>query len=435
MVFMIPRRSFLRGSAAASITTPFLLQMGRSAAATSSDTKALFVYVPDGVIPDLWHPMTNRAPFVLPDMTSPLQSIENDILFLRGLDMYAGGATHEGGSAKLLTGVGDKSLDVFLGEQVGGATPHRSVQLGVASTFQNGSNSISYVGAGQPIQPNDNPLDSYNSLFGQLMGQGPVAQAPDTTAMSLIDASFEEVKALQATLGRTERQKLEVHLDALREVEQRLSGTLTGSCNQVAWDSRGFVVNETDYYPLTYHKEEYFELIGQMQMDLIVLALGCGMTRVATLMWSHAVSPTHILATGGTSGHHDSSHYGDPAGQLATQFIGYKQWFMRQFVYLIERMRATPDVDGSLLDNSVVLLCTEINDGNLHDHTDMPFLLAGRAAGQISPGRALDFRGSNGGENETHTKLLVSIAQMLGAEIDAFGFTGKGTGPLAGLRE
>jgi hypothetical protein len=86
------------------------------------------------------------------------------------------------------------------------------------------------------------------------------------------------------------------------------------------------------------------------------------------------------------------------------------------------------------LDNTQVLLCTELGDSNLHDHARVPFVLAGGAGGQLSTGRYLDYRGrGKDGGNETHTKLLVSMAQAMGVSVDSFGYTGHGTGPLEGL--
>ena len=158
------------------------------------------------------------------------------------------------------------------------------------------------------------------------------------------------------------------------------------------------------------------------------------MTRVASLMWSHPVSPTRIPSLAASSANHDASHYGaDLSGPLAQDFIAYKRFFCEQLVYLVQRMQEIPDGDGTLLDNTILFMGTDINDGNQHDHDDMPFVLAGRAGGQLATGRSLDYRGTAGGEDEAHSKLLVSIANMAGVPIEEFGYTGKGTGGLPGL--
>ncbi len=393
------------------------------------------MYVPDGVIPELWHPTGNETSFTLPEMSQPLESVRDDLVFVRGLDMYAGGATHEGGIAKVLTGTGAVSLDVFLGEEVGQSTPFRSVQLGVGANFQNGSGSMSFVGAGQQVSPDDNPLNAFDRLFGNLATpkeKGPNwRQIRDT---SVVQSAMEDLTRLQGQLGGVEREKLELHIEAVREIEAQVTGEVTGSCTKVSWNTEGFAVSDQDFYPKTYEKEENFALVGKLQMDLLALALGCGVTKVGSLMWSHPVSPTRIPNIGASSANHDASHYGgSPTGAQGQDYIRHKRWFCEQLVYLIEKLRATPDGSGTLLQNTLIFLVTDINDGDLHDHRDMPFVLAGQAAGQLETGRSLDYRGSNSGENETHAKLLVSIANMMGSNIDSFGYTEMGTGPLPGL--
>jgi hypothetical protein len=106
---------------------------------------------------------------------------------------------------------------------------------------------------------------------------------------------------------------------------------------------------------------------------------------------------------------------------------------MDRFVTLVQKLAATPDAGGTLLDNSLVVLVSELGDSNRHDHDRVPFVLAGGAGGALKTGRFLDYRRKNAGENEPHTKLLVSIANAVGVPIESYGFTGKGKGPLPGL--
>jgi hypothetical protein len=431
------RRSFVRGVGASLALAPFINAINLSRARAAAQKRLMFVYVPDGCIPSKWHPTGGETSFTLPEMSAPLDPIKKHLVFVDGLTMYSGGATHEGGAAKVLTGVGAQSIDIFLGEKIGAASPFRSLQLGVGATFENGSGSISFIGDKQPVNPDDDPTNAFKRIFGAAAGgSGADADLEKLRKMSVLDAIKGDLSALKQQLGTTEKQKLDVHTDSLREVEMRLmGGGLSGAmgCGMPMLDTRGFSVIPTDYYPKTYHKEANFKTIGQMQMDVAVLALSCGATNVATLMWSHAVSPTHILETGVTTGNHDASHYGEPNSQNAKDFVTLKRWFMDQFVYLIQRMENTPDDGGSLLTNTLVVLCTELGDGNLHDHDRVPFVLAGQAGGALRTGRYLDYRTKNKGKNEPHTKLLTSIANAVDVKIDSFGYAGEGTGPLNGL--
>src|SRR5262245_44346383 len=116
MTTRFSRRTFLAGTAAAGILAPFIRPVRRAHAADPSKVKAMFVYVPDGCVPSLFHPTGSETSFSLPAMTKSLTPIIPHLTFIRGLNMFEGGATHEGGIRKVLTGVGEQSLDVALGE-------------------------------------------------------------------------------------------------------------------------------------------------------------------------------------------------------------------------------------------------------------------------------------------------------------------------------
>lgn len=442
MSFKLSRRQWLAGTAAAGILAPFLGRSRLARAAGPSTCKAMFVYVPDGCIPDRWHPSGSETSFTLAQMTEPLAPIVSSLVFLEGLDMYAGGATHEGGVRKVLTGNDPLSLDVFLGQQLNATDglPHDSIQLGVAANFQNGSGSMSFIGSGLEVKPDDDPINAFTRIFGSAPGEDPGgAPGEDSPVVrrrkSILDLASGDIERTRARLGAVEREKLEIHTESFRDVERRVNTAPPGgACSPGGFDTRGFVNNPMDYYPKTYEKENNFRLVGELQMDIAALALSCRMTRVASMMWSHPVSPTHVPESGAALGNHDASHYGNADSPTAQAFVSLKRWFMDRFVYLIQKLQATPDPDGgTLLDNTVVFLCSELGDSNNHDHRNMPFVLAGNASGQLATGRYLNYTGSAGGDNQPHTRLLVSIANMMGVAIDRYGYTGHGTGPLPGL--
>jgi hypothetical protein len=118
----------------------------------------------------------------------------------------------------------------------------------------------------------------------------------------------------------------------------------------------------------------------------------------------------------------------------ARQFVLYRRWFMERFVSLVQALKKVPFGDGTLFDSTVMLMCSDIGDGDLHEHKNVPFVVAGGAKTGLKGGRYLDFTGKGmGGQNETHAKILVSIARAVGVPLDSFGYTGMGTGPLPGL--
>jgi hypothetical protein len=434
------RRSFLHRAIAtgAVANLPFL-----SRAHAAPLFNVIIVYVPDGVVPTLWFPTGTETNFTLPAMADPLNAIKSDCVFLQGISMYAGEPTHQGGTKKVITATGPVSLDVMLGQKLKGAAPFDAVQLGVASTFEDGSGSISYIGPGQQAKPDDNPLNVFSRLFGDIKpmtGNG-MMSGPDLGArqrQSVLDAIKGDLMSLQARLGGTEKARLDNHMQYLRDIEARATMMVAPgvACDVNSFNKVGFQVDPNSYdYPKVYHKVENFQLVGQLQMDLIVLALSCNLTRVMTLMWSHAVSPTKLPDLAVTLGNHDSSHYGtSPMSDNARQFVLYRRWFMDRFVSLVQALKRTPFGNGNLFDSTVMLICSDIGDGDLHEHKNVPFVVAGGSKTGLRGGRYLDFTGKGmGGQNETHAKILVSIANAVGVPIDSFGYTAMGTGPLPGL--
>jgi hypothetical protein len=447
---MINRRSFLHRAIATGAVAqlPFL---GRPREAKAAPTfNAIFYYVPDGIVPSLWFPTGGETDFTLPPMADALTPIRDNVAFLRGISMYAGEPTHPGGTKKVLTATGPQSMDVVLGAKLKGSSPFDSLQLGVGSNFENGSGSVSFIGPAQELKPDDNPLNVFSRVFaGGAMGTPgmPGMTGPDLAARqkkSILDAIQGDLTSLQGKLGNSEKARLDLHLQALRDVEMRATAaapTMTGgpgasACNTGGFNKGGFVVPAMDNsYPKTYEKEANFVTMGDLQLDLIKLALGCNMTRVITLMWSHAVSPTKVPGLGTTIGNHDASHYGVNAqGENARQFTQYRKFFMGKLVSLVNALKATPSPDGNVFDTTVIYVCSDIGDGDLHEHRDVPFLVLGGSKTGLRGGRFLNFTGKGmGGQNESHAKILVSIANAVGVPMQTFNYTGMGPGGLPGL--
>lgn len=429
------RRGFLKGLVAGGLALPLSGLLSRAAAQSATPPRRLLcVYIPDGCSPAHWHPSGPETAFTLPAMTEPLAGVRQDLVFLQGLNMYAGGATHEGGAAKVLTATGEVSIDVFVGQYYRSQVPVSSVHLGVASTHENGGNYVSYLGAGQPITPDDNPLRAFERLFGAPGGVGDLGARRQ---LSILDCAQADLARINTRLGQAERQKLQLHADSLREVENRILAAAEGqpgSCENPDWNREAWSVPAGyNSYPPYWNRDDQFPDVLKLQMDLAVLALQCDLSRAVTLQCSHAVSPTSLAgATGVATRHHDASHFDSQSASSIATFTQLKRWYTAQVAYLVGRLAAVPEGEGTLLDHTLVFLCSELGHSARHDHRDMPFVLAGRAGGLVT-GRYLDYRAANGGEGESHAKLLVSIANAMGIPVTSFGYTGHGAGPLPRL--
>jgi hypothetical protein len=407
--------------------------------------RVVFFYFPDGVPgpsqagePSAWHATGSEFSFTLGSAMSPLAAHQADCVFLNGLSSGpTDSGSHPGGAKKLLTAAdygNGESIDQYLARTVGSSSPWHHLYLGVQATLDgaSGDKHISYPTAGVSIPPEDDPRVAFERLFGVRPRPG----APDVPH-SVLDTVIADVQSLQAKLGTVEKAKLDLHLESLRELEQRLDGlsdpgdpdiTLTqGSCATPELDT-GAV---TDGNLLT---PEVFPDLLKAQIDLMVLAMACGITRVGTIQASFHTSDLVMSRFAGTAMYdpsfdlrsHQASHYGaSHSGSLYDGYLLQVQWWSQQFGYLLDRLASTPEGDGTMLDNTICVLCTEVCDGNTHGHDNLPFVLAGRAGGRISTGRLLDVG------YRRHGDLFLSIAEAMGQPTTWFG--DASSGPIPGL--
>ncbi|MBK9258298.1 MAG: DUF1552 domain-containing protein [Polyangiaceae bacterium] len=441
----IHRRRFVKGLGAAAITLPFLnlLRPGKTRAAGVAK-RVIFFYFPDGVPgpsqngePSKWHPTGSESNFELPTVLTPLLPFKNDCVFFRGLSMGpTDTGSHPGGAKKLLTaadGGYNESIDQYLARTIGASAPYRHLYLGAMANQNNasGDKHISYPSAGQSITPEDNPRKAFDNLFGSIAGGG-VTPEVDPAKATIIDNVIDDVETLRAQLGQIEKSKLDMHLESLREVEKRIkSGGVipAASCESPSVDTTGFTDGEL-------YKDEKFPSILKAQIDLMVLAMACGLTKVGVIQGSVHTSELIMSRFPGTEMYtpnfdmrsHQASHYGANHDEGKAEFKAFLQqrtWWVSQFAYLLDELKKRPEDGATMLDNSIVVLCTEVCDGNTHLHDDMPFVLAGRGGGSISTGRLLQYG------YERHGKLFVSIANAMGDGLSSFG--DSSSGPLPGL--
>ncbi len=415
------RRSFLKSMLASplglsgSALLPSLL--ARSAVAQESvapPIRTLFIYHPNGAVPDIFHPQEGSLD--LPGMTAPLESVKQYCTFLDGFGLDGKGSTHEGGAAKVLTGnhatsdnlrATSSSIDVLMGIEnfQRGYTPAApSIQMGLfASKWSD--KSVSFQGTVR-LPYADDPLTLYSSLFSDGVD---TAQAQANFAA--FNAAKSDLSRLRAQLGSVEGQRLEGHMEAFSILEAKLHAIAsnTGGTQCSALNLEGIASsdwkNEDPNGPMA--------RISDAQQDIAVQALSCDLTRVISFMYSHAVSP--ITNPTGGMGDHDASHAD------AETHLRSKVWWMQEIAQFIQKLQDTPDGNGTLLDNTLVLLVSDLGHGNWHDHWRMPFVLAGGKNTGLPQGRSLDYRGVGTEKygwsksiGQGHANLLQTIAQRAG---------------------
>jgi hypothetical protein len=409
----------------------------RAHASPGRAKRLIIFYFPDGVAgasqngePSLW---------TQSDLLAPLQPYQDKCVFFRGLSMGpTDSGSHPGGAKKLLTatdGGNGISIDQRLASTVGASDPFRLLYLGAQANVNNasGDKHISYVAPGFTTPPEDSPVSAFNRVFGNAgTTTGGSGDPRSARRLSVLDNAKAELEALEAKLGHTEKTKLDLHLEAVREIEMRigaLGGEPAASCTSPSIDAAGLDAS-------TLYAPERFPQILRAQIDVMVQAMACGLTRVGVIQGSHHTSElimsrfmnTQLYDPGFDMRSHQASHYGaahDLAHREYKAFVLQVRWWVEQFAYLLSQLAARPEGQGTMLDESLVLLCSEISDGNTHLHDDMPFVLAGGGGGAIRTGQTMNVG------YRRHGDLLVAIANAMGDGLTSFG--DASSGPLPGL--
>ncbi len=278
-----------------------------------------------------------------------------------------------------------------------------------------------YRAANQPLVPTDEPAAVYASVFSDLHTDPAQLARLRKRRQSILDTVGGEYTRLAGQLGSADRQRLEQHLAAIREIETRLTSDLVVS-NAACQDPQLTQVasEENDSFPA----------VGALQMDLLTMALACDLTRVASLQWSRSVSEVQFTWLGISEGHHDLSHRSDSDLAAQDKLTRINTWYASQLASLIERLKNTPDgLGGTLFDGSLILWCNELAKGNTHSRLGAHYVLAGRAGGALRTGRYVSYDG----QSLPHNNLLLSLVNAMGIPDTGFGKAEWCSGALAGL--
>ncbi len=452
----LTRRTFLRGLGGTSIALPFLSAGLPGLARAEQDDehrsngqypKRLIVFFhPNGVIPRFWWPNStgdDPGEFELQGSLAPLEPFKDRLLFLKGINMESAGAgpggPHQQGMGGVLTGrplqegemVGNDgsmagwgdgiSIDQAIAEEIGESTPFKSLQLGVRGDAHGGSRvrtRLSYAGPGEPLAPQNDPRQVFEQLFSDIDTDSGAHDEISRRRASVLDTVQNQFDRLEQKVGKRDREKLERHLQKVRDLERRLQSSGGGEQCLVA-DEPG------DRDP---DNESTMPEIMQSQLDLAVMALTCDLTRVVSLQISNSVNHIRYPWLDSMGDGHALSHAGPSNTDAKQQWKQRDAWHAEQFAYLLDELDQIPEGDGTMLDNTLLLWVQEISKGNTHSHDDMPFVLAGNVDEQFRTGRVVDYQ-----DDQSHNDLLATIGKAFGLESDTFGDERFSDGPLASI--
>ncbi len=441
----LPRRTFLRG-VGASLALPLLDSMVPAFAAVRSSAAKpvprLFTgYVPNGVIMDQWTPAAEGALTDLPATLQPLTPFQDKLLIVSGLaDAPAfplpgeGTGDHVRAAATFLTGVhpkktdgpdirGGTSMDQIAAGVLGTETVLTSLELAIDPNELIGAceagwscayaNTLSWRNPTNPLPMENQPRAVFERLFGDTDNTTPAARlARIQEDRSILDSLVHEVADFQRVLGPGDRTKVTQYLDAIRDIERRIQLAEAQSHRELPELAR-----PSGGIPDTFAEH------ARVMLDLQVLAFQADLTRVITFMMSREVSPRTYPELGIPDPHHGLSHHQNRPEQMA-KLAKLNRHHIEQIAYFMDRLAATPDGDGTLLDQVLLQYGSGISDGNQHLHVNLPVIVAGAVEG----GRHLRVA-----EETPLTNLQLAVLDKLGVPTEKLGDSTGVVKHLAGV--
>jgi hypothetical protein len=435
------RRELLKLLGVSTVLLPFVPCLDRSAEAAGPDggtagfpRRLLLTFAPNGTIESQFWPTGTEQQFTFPSgcVTAPLAPFQSSLILAKGLTrsrQRGGGGPHETAMGCLWTGgslvpnpagmngyeySSAPSIDQIIASSIQPPTAFPTIALSVEHDEQVGGDLdpttryMTYSARGVPVLPDPDPYHVYQTLIAG--GGLPAGDVALTLAQrkSAIDLVLGELARLQPKIGVEDRAKVDAHLTALRDIEQRLSAGPRPSCNSAP--------PPPGYESLLLDNDSFPALV-KMQNDLVVAALRCDLTRIASVQWSRTFSMlrhTWLNGPGGAASappHHTNSHETTPdANTWQTLISG---WYCAQFAYLLGQLAAVPEGGGTLLDNTLAVWAYDMNLGAGHVISPAIAVLAGGLGGAMITrpgGRFVDFAGKY-----DWTQMLVTIGQAMGA--------------------
>ncbi len=432
----LPRRTFLRGMGVA-MALPMLDAMTPAfASGPKSPVRLGFVYVPNGIIMNKWTPTGEGAGFQFASTMKPLEAFRENLLVFSGLAQVQGRALGDGAGdharagATWLTGVHPKkseitiragiSADQLAAKELSKFTQFGSLELGIESNQLAGgcdsgyscayTNTMSWRSDTTPLPVENNPRAIFERLFGDGESTDAAARLEQINRQrSILDYVNGSLKRMGGTLGASDKVKLNEYTDAVRDIERRI---------QKAEQQNAAMKLPVMERPTAVPDE--FEDHVKLVMDLQVLAYQTDMTRVVSLMMAREGSNRPYRNINISDGHHNLTHHQNDAEKIA-KVTKINEVHVKMFAYLLDRLKATPEGNGNLLDNSLILYGSSISDGNLHTHHDLPLVLAGGGGGQVRGNRHIVYP-----KDTPLNNLLVSMLETAGVPVEKFGdSTGK----------
>lgn len=436
----LSRRMFLRGAGVA-LGLPWLESMnawgstlpgkaGAAAAKTGAPRRFAAVFMGNGVNPHHWGATNGPGGMELMKTLSPLEALKQHVLVLKGLwnpttVMGPGGHYPK---MNVLSGLTVKqtttdvqvgtTMDQLMAGEIGRNTPVPSIVLGTEPPMystDSGFTSIysAYISWSSPTTPAPKEIFPQQA-FDQLFDDGSKRRRDK----GVLDTVLADANALRSKVSNRDAQKLDEYFTSVRELEQRIERA--DQISKVETNGAGWqpsVTSPTFPRPKAGIPSDIAEHL-RLQLDIMVLAFQMDRTRIATMMLNNDLSQANFGFLGNIrGGQHELSHHAGNAERL-DMYQRVNEYHVQLFAEALQKMADTNEGERSLLDNSMILFCSSLWDGNAHDSKQLPVLLAGGGGGTIKGGRMLDYSKD---ENRKLCRLHLSVMERMGVRMQKFG--------------
>jgi Protein of unknown function (DUF1552) len=430
----LDRRTLLRGAFGTALALPLLDAMVPAATAqslTAARGRLRFgsIYMPNGIYPGMWHPEKVGKNFEFNQIMKPLEPYRDYVTTISQLKAPDGnkdmGGIHMGASAAFLNGAGPlgsngdfnlieskKSLDQYIADAIAEDTPLRSLEVGTEDMGTSAGacdgypcvffNTMAWYDDSSPLPVSINPQVTFERMFGD-PGTPEQRVARLQAKQSMLDSVLEETNRLQHKIGAGDNAILDEYLTNVRRVEAQLQkmAARSDALTKVGGGPVGIPEDFDQHMTITY--------------DLLHLAFQGDITRVFSFMLGHEASGRSYAHVGVKEPHHSTSHHkGTP--ESLDQYARINTYQMVKLGEFLEKLRATPEGDGNLLDSAVIYFGAGMSNGVVHDRHNVPALLVGHAGGRLEGNRHIE------AEKDVPTSnLLLALADKFGAELDTIG--------------
>jgi len=422
----LSRRTVLRG-VGATIALPLLDAMvpaGTALAQTAAAPKLKvgFIYFPHGAIMKQWTPAAEGANFELSPLLEPLAKFKSQLTVVSGLEnKHAAGPTHAITPGTWLSGVsprishdpyGGVTADQIAAQHIGQDTPLPSLEVSTEEAVGGGACDRNYgcsYGATISFRTPSTPLPmEFNprKLFQRLFGQGDTPEERELLAAqyaSILDVVADKAAALQRVVGATDRRMLADYLESVREIERRVQKMEANDLSHIALPDAPVGIPSS------------FDEQMNLMFDTVALAWTANLTRITSFMMAAEVSNMTYNHVEVADAFHALSHHQNNAAKLE-RLQRVQLYHSRAFARFVEKLAGTPDGEGSMLDNTLLIYGSNMSDSNAHDHFPLPMTLVGGACGKVKGGQHLRYP-----DRTPVSNLLLTVLQRAGVPVESFG--------------